>query len=55
MNLCKGGGKPMIKRDLAGWPNNPFLYKTANTAPVLLQYGALNTSLIDAPLALNGE
>jgi hypothetical protein len=45
----------MIKRDLAGWPNNPSLYKAANAAPVLLQYGALNTSLMDAPLALNGE
>ena len=45
----------MIKRDLAGWPNNPSLYEAANVSPSLLQYGALNTSLIDDPLALNGE
>jgi hypothetical protein len=45
----------MIKRDLAGWPNNPPLYKMDNIGLVLLQYGALNISLIDAPLGLNGK
>jgi hypothetical protein len=45
----------MIKRDLAGWPNNPSLYEADNGVLFLLQYGGLNTSLIDAPLALNGE
>jgi hypothetical protein len=45
----------MIKRNLAGWPNNPSLYQSSNDALLVLQYGALNTRLIDTPLGLNGE
>jgi hypothetical protein len=55
MDPCKKGEKPAPEPDAAPAQLSPSLAKVSNYFPEILQYGALNTCLIEAHLALNGK
>src|SRR5262249_40242222 len=55
MDPCKKRENPVTEPDTKPTRHVPSLSRLSNHFLVMLQYGTLNTCLIEAPLGLNGE